>query len=105
MMLNMCIICMRQISQGGSHMGSSLGVLILVAAAGTTGPGTSTAPVTSGVYLTAEDQAGGTLTDAGSCQTPLKVALHAVLTKPFIDVTRGAEKKRYVKTEVFGVRL
>jgi hypothetical protein len=86
-------------------MGSFIGVLFLLAGAATTGPASTPAPSTSGVYLTAEDLASGSLRDAGSCQTSLKVALHDVLNRPFIDVSRGAEKKQYAKSEVFGLRL
>jgi hypothetical protein len=86
-------------------MGSSISVLFLLAAAATTGPATNPAPVASGVYLTAEDYASGALTNGGSCQASFKVALHDVLNKPFIDVSRGAEKKRYAKGEIFGLRL
>jgi hypothetical protein len=85
-------------------MGASLGALFLLAAAMAT-PASSPAPATSGVYLTAEDQAAGALTDAGSCQASFKVALHDLRKTPFIDVSRGAEKKRYAKDAVFGVRL
>jgi hypothetical protein len=87
------------------HMGSSISVLFLLAAAAMTGPASIPAPSTSGVYLTAEDHANGALTDAGSCQASFKVALHDVLNRPFIDVSRGAEKKQYAKSELFGVRL
>ena len=84
-------------------MGVSLGLFLLTAAIAT--PASSPAPATSGVYLTAEDQAKGALTDAGSCQASFKVALHDVRNTLFIDVSRGAEKKQYAKDAVFGVRL
>jgi hypothetical protein len=63
------------------------------------------APVTSGVYLSADDYAAGTLTASGGCDAPLKIALHDVLNKPFVDVSRGSEKKQFAKNELFGVRL
>jgi hypothetical protein len=85
-------------------MGVSISVLFLLAASVTAGPASSATP-SSGVYLTAEDYAHGALTDGGGCEASFKVALHDVTNKPFIDIARGSRKKRYAKTEVFGVRL
>jgi hypothetical protein len=90
-------------STGESAMVVSLALFMLTAAVAA--PVASPAPATSGVYLTAQDQANGTLTDAGSCQAQMKVALHDLRKTPFIDVSRGAEKKQYAKDAVFGVRL
>ncbi|HEV3057160.1 MAG TPA: hypothetical protein VGY48_02880 [Vicinamibacterales bacterium] len=60
----------------------------------------------SGIYVTAEDYASGTTKDGGACgSNAYKVEVHDVLNKPFIDVTRGKEKKRYAKSELFGLRL
>jgi hypothetical protein len=84
-------------------MGASLAMFLLTAAVAA--PVSSPASATSGVYLTAEDQAKGTLTDARSCQAAMKVALHDVRNTPFIDVSRGSERKQYAKDAVFGVRL
>ena len=85
-------------------MGVSFGAAFLLAAA-LTGSGSSAAPASSGVYLTAEDYAHGALTGGGTCDASFKVALHDIASKPYIDVTRGSEKKRYAKDSVFGVRL
>lgn len=85
-------------------MGVASGALFLLAVTIAT-PSSSAAPAMSGVYVTAEDHVNGVLTDAGSCETPFKVALHDVRNTPFIDVSRGGEKKEYVKAAVFGVRL
>jgi hypothetical protein len=87
------------------NMGSSISVLFVLAAAVAAGSAATSTPSTSGVYLTAEDYARGALTDGVSCQTSFKVALHDITNKPFIDVTRGSEKKRYAKDGLFGVRL
>ena len=85
-------------------MSFSFGVVFLLAAA-LTGPAATAAPGSSGVYLAAEDYSRGVFTEGGSCQASFKVALHDVVNKPYIDVARGSAKKRYAKTEVFGVRL
>jgi hypothetical protein len=85
-------------------MGPALSVLLL-AAAGMSGQPADVAPATSGVYLTASDYSNAALTDAGSCKAPLKVALHDVFNKPFVEMSRGGEKKQYAKSELFGVRL
>jgi hypothetical protein len=79
--------------------------VLLLAAAIVSPPVAGAASPLSGVYLTADDYAAGTLTDSGSCDAPLKVSLHDVLNKPFVDVSRGSEKKQYVKSELFGLRL
>lgn len=60
---------------------------------------------TSGVYLTADDFAAGTLASSGSCEAPLKVSLHDVLNKPYVDLSRGSEKKQFAKNDLFGLRL
>jgi hypothetical protein len=85
-------------------MGPVFSVLLLAAAA-TLGSSAASASSSGGVYLTAEAYVNAALTDAGSCQAPIKVALHDVLNKPFIDVSRGSEKKQYAKSELFGLRL
>jgi hypothetical protein len=60
----------------------------------------------SGIYATAEDYASRRIENGGACASgAYKVELHDVLNKPFIDVTRGKEKKRYVKSALFGLRL
>ena len=85
-------------------MGISISAAFLLAAAVLSGPVATSAPLSGGVYLSAEDYARGTLTDVASCQASFKIALHDVVNKPFIEVTRGSEKKQYAKAEVFGVR-
>jgi hypothetical protein len=62
-------------------------------------------PKTSGVYLTADDYKNGRLSFEGDCGSKVhKLELHDVLHKSYIDVTHGAEKHRYAKTDLFGFR-
>jgi hypothetical protein len=63
------------------------------------------APKTSGVYLTAVDYADGKLAFEGDCKsTAHRLVLHDVLNKPYIDVTHESEKRRYQKSDLFGLR-
>jgi hypothetical protein len=90
------------------HMLASISVLYLLASAvplATVGQ-VGSAAASSGVYLTADDYANGSLTDAGNCQaSSFKLAVHDVLNRPYIELSRGSEKKQYAKNEIFGLRL
>lgn len=60
---------------------------------------------TSGVYTTAADYESGRLTFEGDCGSKAhKLELHDVLNKPYIDVTHESEKRRYLKSDLFGFR-
>ncbi len=87
---------------------ASITILYLLASAVPVATATQTpnSTASSGVYLTAADYANGALTDAGSCQaSSFKVAVHDVLNGPYIEVSRGSDKKQYVKNEIFGLRM
>lgn len=65
----------------------------------------SSAPGTSGIYLTAADYKAGRLTAEGDCgSAEHKLELHDVLNKSYIHVTHGTEKVRYEKKDLFGFR-
>ena len=84
-------------------------ILYLLASAVPVATATQTpnSTASSGVYLTAADYANGALTDAGSCQaSSFKVAVHDVLNGPYIEVSRGSDKKHVrLKNEIFGLRM
>lgn len=60
---------------------------------------------TSGIYLNAADYQHAQLTSEGDCKSRThSIELHDVLNKPFIDVTHGNDRHRYLKSELFGFR-
>jgi len=68
-------------------------------------PSHAATPQTSGVYLTAADYGGGRLAFQGNCKSNAhKLELHDVLNKPYIDVTHESERRRYLKSDLFGFR-
>ena len=59
----------------------------------------------SGVYLTTVDYQKARLTSEGDCNSDAhKIELHDLLNKPYIDVTHGGARHRYLKAELFGFR-
>ncbi len=88
------------------HMLASISVLYQLASAAVPASQTPGSPASSGVYLTADDYASGSLSDAGSCDaSSFKIAVHDVLNRPYIEVSRGSEKRQYAKNEIFGLRM
>lgn len=83
-----------------------LGVPFLaVAAWGASMAAAGAPPATSGIYVSAVDYADHRLSLEGDCKAPShKLVLHDVLHKSYIDVTHGAETKRYNKSDLFGFR-
>ena len=60
---------------------------------------------TSGIYLTAADYQNAQLTSEGDCTSKShSIELHDVLNRPYIDVTHDGNRRRYLKTEIFGFR-
>jgi len=63
------------------------------------------APRTSGLYVTAADYRNRRLTSESDCTSAAhKLELHDMLNKPYIDVTHGTDRRRYMKNEIFGFR-
>jgi hypothetical protein len=68
-------------------------------------PSHAATPQTSGVYQTAADYRGGRLAFQGNCKSQAhKLELHDVLNKPYIDVIHESERRRYLKSDLFGFR-
>lgn len=82
-----------------------LAIAFLVGGTLTTGTTAAAATRTSGIYLTAVDYQHAQLTSEGDCKSKSHgIELHDVLNKPFIDVTHGNDRHRYLKSELFGFR-
>jgi hypothetical protein len=86
-------------------------ISVAVLAVFTFGVGASTQVATppnakiSGVYLSAADYQDARLAFEGACRSKgHKLELHNVSNKPYIDVTHDMEKRRYQKSNLFGVR-
>ena len=82
-----------------------LAIAVLIGGTLTTGTTAAAATRTSGIYLTAADYEKMQLTSEGDCKSKThSIELHDVLNKPFIDVTHGNDRHRYLKSELFGFR-
>src|SRR2546426_511043 len=80
---------------------------LIVATVVFTTPVSADKTTTSGIYLTAEDFANGTITSAGFDNSAShKIELHnSIFGKAYIEVTHGTDKQKYPKSEIYGFRL